>query len=995
MDNFSWDTVLSVSAAGLGIDALKAQAPRPRSVPPSLGYYGAGSYLPGAGHSPHLPGSNFNYLRDVGRLDLNSTVMLCLGWCRDNFPQAQYRIGKQVKTGPEAGKYEPDMDHWSMALLRRPNPNWSWREMLGLFLAGYKIDGNAYFVKVRGNGGMVVELWPLPNCIVTVVGSDDPRRPIDRYELSTSPGSSRPFAEYPPEDIVHVRDGVDPENPILGIGKLKAMLREIAGLNNAATYTASVLRNAHAGRFLVPKQSVGTVYESSTEENELIAVAGKMNHGLTREHAGRVEYSTVPMELITIGMGPEEMSLDSITDGMEARVAACFAPGLSMVLGLPGSAATRTYANLGESRRHAWDDGLMPVGVALAEGLQTQLIYRYDHSRFEWVPEDPSDGPDLECWFDYSEVSALREDEAEKVQTWAVPWDADGMRLDEFRDKIGLAPEGGDRGGMFKSELTADMQPEPEMGEGEDFGGDPFEEEEFPDDDDDDVQVRDEERREEGDEAADEPVKARGGGAKKKGGGKKKGGKTGRPECSNAMSAIARRVASPEDYRTAGRCRAGANSQRRADIQRSAGNEQTARAIEKFGLSTRKERVARVKDVLAKVRAGNATGAKPSAAKPLRRPERTVEEIARRRRTAARLRESRADRSKGRDPSSHTDHEPGHIGEMRSNLIKFDPTRFQYKLEQTNAATGSVGSLAGVKKWDPELAGVVQVWKDPADGGVYVVNGHNRLELANKLGVEKVAVRFITAKDAGEARAKGALTNIAEGRGTSIDAAKFFRDTGIQKSDLEARGIPLTEAKADQGLALAGLANPLFRKVVYREMPAERGAIIGGSGLSHDQQMKVAELSDKRRGEVNNATLREIVDEVRAAPTRQSGGGGLFGDDPQVESLAVYRASLTARVKERLGREKKLFGTVARERSAADLARGGNVIDTEASGAISRQAGEALATFDRLKRTSVFSDPLNEAAERLASSGAQRERKRIEDDLYKQVVERVRDAYRF
>jgi hypothetical protein len=372
----------------------------------------------------------------------------------------------------------------------------------------------------------------------------------------------------------------------------------------------------------------------------------------------------------------------------------------------------------------------------------------------------------------------------------------------------------------------------------------------------------------------------------------------------------------------------------------------------------------------------------------IRRPVRTVEEIARRNRTAARLRKSRAEQ--GPKPG-----DPGFIGDVPTNTIKFDPNRFQYKLEQTNSATGSVGSLAGVKRWDPELAGTVQVWKDPKDGLTYVINGHNRLELANKLGVDRVAVRYIAAANPAEARAKGALTNIAEGRGTEIDAAKFFRDTGITKADLETRGIPLTEAKADRGLALAGLANPLFRKVVYKEMPAERGAIIGGSGLSHDQQMKVATLIEKRRGDVNNATLREIVDEVKAAPTREKGGGGLFGDDPEVESLAIFRASLTARVKERLAREKKLFGSVARERSASELSRAGNVIDRESSGAISREASEALVTFDRLKRTSVFSAPLNDAAEKLASSGAQAERKRIEDQLYKEILGRVRNAYQF
>lgn len=471
--------------------------------------------------------------------------------------------------------------------------------------------------------------------------------------------------------------------------------------------------------------------------------------------------------------------------------------------------------------------------------------------------------------------------------------------------------------------------------------------------------------------------------------------KTGNPACSAAAALLAQGKHTADSQKVLGRCRAQARNLRDAEIRRGAGDEAGAARAERRAArgQTEAERQSRQRQADT-IRAGRATRPARTVARPAA-VQRSQEEVVRRRAKAARLRELRAKSQAGRDPATHTDHPPGHIGELKTDLIRFDPNRFQYKLDQTNSSTGSVGSLAGVKRWDPELAGVVQVWKDPKNGQVFVINGHNRLELANKLGVDRVAVRFISAGNAAEARAKGALTNIAEGRGTDIDAAKFFRDSGITRADLESRGIPMTEAKAERGLALSGLANPLFRKVVYKEMPVERGAIIGGSGLSHDQQMKVAALVDRRRGEVTNGTLREIVDEVKIAPTRQSGGGGLFGDDPEVESLAIFRASLTARVKERLGREKKLFGTVARERSARELSRAGNVIDPRASGEISRQASEALTTFDRLKRTSVFSSPLNDASERLASARTPAERKRIEDDLYREILERVRDAYRF
>src|SRR5213076_2829823 len=99
--------------------------------------------------------------------------------------------------------------------------------------------------------------------------------------------------------------------------------------------------------------------------------------------------------------------------------------------------------------------------------------------------------------------------------------------------------------------------------------------------------------------------------------------------------------------------------------------------------------------------------------------------------------------------------------------------------------------LKGVTRWNPQLAGVIAVWRDPADGKVYVVNGHHRLELAQRLGVHALNVQFVEAKNATEARGEGAYMNIAEGRGTATDVAKFLRDMKVGPETLAQRGVTL------------------------------------------------------------------------------------------------------------------------------------------------------------------------------------------------------------
>lgn len=336
---------------------------------------------------------------------------------------------------------------------------------------------------------------------------------------------------------------------------------------------------------------------------------------------------------------------------------------------------------------------------------------------------------------------------------------------------------------------------------------------------------------------------------------------------------------------------------------------------------------------------------------------------------------------------------PGDIGYLPAKSLNVDPDRFQYKLAP--GAGGMTGSLTGVKKWDPELAGVVQVWKDPANGKMYVVNGHNRAHLAQQLGVDRLAVRVISAKNADEARAKGALTNIAEGRGNAMDAAKFFRDTGITRADLEAKGVPLKEKIATDGLALSRLETSLFKKVVNGDMPHERAVIIGSSGLDHTEQRALSDLIDKqpKNMPIKNDTLRELVDTVKTSTRSTKTTAGLFGDDVEETNLAIFRADIQAHVKRRLSQEKKLFGIVSKTKAAADLQRGGNVIDTEQSGAISKEAAQALDVFDRLKKLrGPVSDALNDAAEQL-HKGAKA--KKVQDETYRRILEEIPKAFNF
>jgi len=306
--------------------------------------------------------------------------------------------------------------------------------------------------------------------------------------------------------------------------------------------------------------------------------------------------------------------------------------------------------------------------------------------------------------------------------------------------------------------------------------------------------------------------------------------------------------------------------------------------------------------------------------------------------------------------------------------LHVDPARFQYKTGG-DSKTGTSSLLKGVKTFDPSLAGVVAVWHDPFDGRTYVVNGHHRYELAKRSGAASLNVMYLRAHTASEARAAGALINIAEGRGSALDAARLFRDSGLSSADLERAGLSLGEKKVADGAALAQLDPLLWKMALANEIPESRAVAIAGAAPgnapdAHAQQRALATLisqQEKKGTRLGPEEISEMARFVRSAPTAEKDEASLFGVERLRQSLAVEKARLAAWLKRQMRRDKKLFGSVARPGNAQSLAKAGNVIDREASSKISDQAAEAEYAFDKLSTSKgPVAEALNHAADQLA-----------------------------
>lgn len=275
--------------------------------------------------------------------------------------------------------------------------------------------------------------------------------------------------------------------------------------------------------------------------------------------------------------------------------------------------------------------------------------------------------------------------------------------------------------------------------------------------------------------------------------------------------------------------------------------------------------------------------------------------------------------------------------------INIDPKRFQFRFE------GTTDKLAGAE-WNDNLSGTVLLWENE-HGDLYVVNGHHRVALAQDNNVETLDAKILKGVSEKEARAQGALLNIAEGSASSIDVAKFMRDTGADMETLQKYGIAPKSKIARDGQALSQLDDGLFRMAATRHMPIERAIIIGRefAGNPAAQRSFHNNIAQKEAQglRLTNELIQEMISQekgmAQAAFTEQS----MFGTVEDVKSLSVERAEVVSYVKGQLKTKKNVLKNVSKEKNAKILESLGNEIDNETNVREMELADQALMLLDK------------------------------------------------
>ena len=327
---------------------------------------------------------------------------------------------------------------------------------------------------------------------------------------------------------------------------------------------------------------------------------------------------------------------------------------------------------------------------------------------------------------------------------------------------------------------------------------------------------------------------------------------------------------------------------------------------------------------------------------------------------------------------------------VKPDSLSIDPERFQYKVKGIGAK-GVGEELKGTKKWNPELGGVLLVWRDPSNGKDYVVNGHHRHELATRAGADSLNVRYIDATSAKVARSVGALANIAEGRGSAIDAAKYLRDTGQDVEHFRNAGISMSGKIASDASNLVKLSDKAFAAVTQGKMDEDKAVAVAKHLSDHDLQDKLFKKIWDREDDGKDWSAREIEAAskkmARAGKITES-GTDLFGDWESEESTFDQEVEIESYINRALSQEANDYNAVSSQRRADRVAESGNVINVDAN--LSKR-DSARGLLDDFERESGYKGAVADEIKSFAAKLAKAKKKTEKESIKKEALSKVKE----
>jgi HK97 family phage portal protein len=296
-------------------------------------------------------------------------------------------------------------EHPLLALLRRPNPAQTGRDLIENIISYLLVAGNSY-IEISSLDGTPRELVSLrPDRVKVIAGTNGWPEAFD-YSVY---GSSVRLAS---ENVVHIKM-FNPLDDYYGQSPFEVAQRSIDTHNSASAWNKAMLDNAaRPSGALVFAASEGRLSNDQFERirTELEATyQGAANAGRPMVLEGGLDWKQM-------GYSPADMEFTETKNASAREIALAFGVP-PMLLGIPGD---NTFANYAEANRTFWRQAVVPL-----LGRVTEALSNFIGPQFE---------KDLRLSFDLDQVEALAPD---RDALWKRVNDASFLTQDEKRAAVG------------------------------------------------------------------------------------------------------------------------------------------------------------------------------------------------------------------------------------------------------------------------------------------------------------------------------------------------------------------------------------------------------------------------------------------------------------------------------------------------------------------------------------------------------------------------------
>jgi len=355
----------------------------------------------------------------------NSAALACLNVLGTAFSEPPLKVYLKTQEGQEYVENHP-----AAVLLENPNPNMTANLMNNYIVTSVAVYGDAFILKLRNDAGAVVQLIPLLPEMVEVKGNDE--KLITKYQYKQKGNT----LDIMPEDMIHLRERIDPRNHRRGLAPLRSVMVEILGDAAASQMGAALVKNTGVPSVVIsPKNDLSM---TSDEAENIAEVFGRRFGG---ENRGRpLVISGGEVDIQTLSFTPKDLELGKLRYINEERISAVL--GVPAILaGLGAGLERATYSNVKELREFFTEQKLIPMWNHFANEFTKQLLL-----------EDFETNPAYCFKYDLSDVRALSQDEDATMARIVQGYNAGFITVNEARQANQLPAL--DNGDYFVRNMT-------------------------------------------------------------------------------------------------------------------------------------------------------------------------------------------------------------------------------------------------------------------------------------------------------------------------------------------------------------------------------------------------------------------------------------------------------------------------------------------------------------------------------------------------------------